>query len=177
MIWFLDFFGKLKVASFHIHLQEQVSQVNSCPSWKRVSREGRNFVQGLLTVDPELRQISRRRACRGVNISVRLSVMFPLYYGLATAGHLQINQFVVLPFLLLPGWTSRSAANTPGSLVQCLQPAPCCHQNRQKLQSRLIRMQAAFFCEYFRSMFRFHVHCSPPQNSVRELAEIGMPRV
>lgn len=35
--------------------KEQVSQVNSCPSWKRVSREGRNFVQGLLTVDPELR--------------------------------------------------------------------------------------------------------------------------
>ncbi|CAJ1423859.1 unnamed protein product [Effrenium voratum] len=35
--------------------KEQVSKVRSCAAWRRVSREGRDLVQGLLTVEPELR--------------------------------------------------------------------------------------------------------------------------
>lgn len=35
--------------------KEQVSQVSDCPSWRLISREGRQLVQGLLTVDAEQR--------------------------------------------------------------------------------------------------------------------------
>ena len=35
--------------------KEQVSEVSDCPSWRLISREGRQLVMGLLTVDAEQR--------------------------------------------------------------------------------------------------------------------------
>ena len=35
--------------------KEQVSEVSDCASWRLISREGRQLVQGLLTVDAEKR--------------------------------------------------------------------------------------------------------------------------